>query len=272
MTESDWLASNDPAAMMRWLTTPFSERPIAHPQLPVSDRKLRLFACACCRQVWHLLTDERSRKAVEVAEWFADGGSGDHRICPVFPDLVMTDWGYCQHAFREGALVDRGSQPFAAELAYKCAGAIEGLIANNGLPRWFSVSTKFAVQQAAMLRDIFGNPWRPVDFMLIPYAGNCQKVETVHRIAQAIYDGRLFDHMPILADALEDAGCDNADVLAHCRNEERCDDCLGNGFQHSSPHYRQAFQCDHCASTGWIPLRGPHVRGCWVLDLLLGTI
>ena len=57
---------------------------------------------------------------------------------------------------------------------------------------------------------------------------------TLVRIAQAIYDNRAFDRLPILADALEDAGCDNADILAHCRGP------------------------------------GPHVRGCWVVDLLLG--
>ena len=57
---------------------------------------------------------------------------------------------------------------------------------------------------------------------------------TVHRVAQAIYDERAFERMPILADALEDAGCDNADILNHCRNG------------------------------------GEHVRGCWVIDLLLG--
>ena len=54
------------------------------------------------------------------------------------------------------------------------------------------------------------------------------------RIAQAIYDKRAFDRMPILADALEDAGCDNADILAHCRGPNE------------------------------------HVRGCWVVDLILG--
>ena len=57
---------------------------------------------------------------------------------------------------------------------------------------------------------------------------------TVRKIAQAIYDERAFDRLPILADALEDAGCDNADILNHCRNG------------------------------------GEHVRGCWVVDLLLG--
>src|SRR4051812_36922315 len=82
MTHDEWLASEDPAAMLRHLTAPIrvaapddgltvgsQEDP---PGMP-SDRKLRLFACALCRQVWHLLTDQRSRQAVEVAELFADG-------------------------------------------------------------------------------------------------------------------------------------------------------------------------------------------------------
>jgi hypothetical protein len=79
-----------------------------------------------------------------------------------------------------------------------------------------------------LLRDIFGNPFRPVSVephWLTP---------TVRNLAAAIYAGRAFDRLPVLADALEDAGCDNADVLTHCRGP------------------------------------GPHVRGCWVVDLLLG--
>jgi hypothetical protein len=56
---------------------------------------------------------------------------------------------------------------------------------------------------------------------------------TVVKLAQAIYDDRAFDRLPILADALEDAGCNNAEILEHCRGP------------------------------------GPHVRGCWVIDLLL---
>ena len=85
--------------------------------------------------------------------------------------------------------------------------------------------------QAVLLRDVFGNPFRPVaiDAGCLAWNGG-----TVVRLAQAIYDERAFDRLPILADALEDAGCDSADLLAHCRRE------------------------------------GVHTRGCCVVDLLLG--
>ena len=82
--------------------------------------------------------------------------------------------------------------------------------------------------QADLLRDIFGNPFRPVTLNPAWRTGN------VTALAQSIYDDRAFDRMPILADALEDAGCDNADILNHCRQP------------------------------------GEHVRGCWVVDLVLG--
>jgi hypothetical protein len=82
--------------------------------------------------------------------------------------------------------------------------------------------------QVSLLRDIFGNPFHPVT--LDPR----WRTETVVALASSIYAERAFDRMPILADALEDAGCDNADILTHCRDD------------------------------------GPHVRGCWVIDLLLG--
>ncbi|MBX3398315.1 MAG: hypothetical protein KF873_06205 [Gemmataceae bacterium] len=78
------------------------------------------------------------------------------------------------------------------------------------------------------MRDIFGNPFRPVA------VDPAWLTSTAVAIAQGIYDDRAFDRLPILADALQDAGCENADILAHCRSE------------------------------------GPHVRGCWVVDLVLG--
>jgi hypothetical protein len=82
--------------------------------------------------------------------------------------------------------------------------------------------------QSDLIRCIFGNPFRPIT--LSP----TWLTSTAVALAQAIYTDRAFDRLPILADALEDAGCDDADLLSHCRGE------------------------------------GPHVRGCFVVDLLLG--
>ncbi|MBX9585326.1 MAG: hypothetical protein K2X87_33890 [Gemmataceae bacterium] len=83
-------------------------------------------------------------------------------------------------------------------------------------------------EQCAWLRCIFGNPFRPVVF------DPEWRTSTVVALARGMYEGRDFAPMPVLADALQDAGCEHADILAHCR---------GNG---------------------------PHVRGCWVVDLVLG--
>src|SRR5262249_22313344 len=84
--------------------------------------------------------------------------------------------------------------------------------------------------QARVLRDISGNPFRPIsiDNRWLSWNGGI-----VSRIAQSIYDQRRFEELPILADALEEAGCEQADLLAHCRQP------------------------------------GEHVRGCWALDLIL---
>ena len=84
---------------------------------------------------------------------------------------------------------------------------------------------------AICLRDIFGNPFRPAPLDPTWLRWN---EDTIPRLAQAIYDERRFQDLPILADALEEAGCTSGDILEHCRGP------------------------------------GPHVSGCWVVDLLLG--
>ncbi len=87
------------------------------------------------------------------------------------------------------------------------------------------------IAQADLIRDIFGNPFRPV---AVDPAWLAWNDGAIRKMAQAIYDERAFDRLPLLADALEDAGCADADILAHCRGP------------------------------------GPHVRGCWLVDSLLG--
>jgi hypothetical protein len=114
------------------------------------------------------------------------------------------------------------------------AGAVAGYAADSvadteaATGKWQTARSGEQKVQAALLRDIFGNPFRPVTFSpqwLTP---------TVVAIAREMYDSRDFSAMPILADALQDAGCDSDDILNHCRGE------------------------------------GPHVRACWVVDLVLG--
>src|SRR5262249_8908331 len=102
----------------------------------------------------------------------------------------------------------------------------------SALNAWYLVNREVGMKEEAiqtqLLHCIFGNPFRPVT--LDPF----WLTSNVVALAQAIYDERAFERMPILGDALEDAGCDDDDLLAHCRGA------------------------------------GPHVRGCWVVDLLLG--
>ena len=92
----------------------------------------------------------------------------------------------------------------------------------------FLTHTAPAILSEQLVRCIFGNPFRPVT------VDPAWLTPTVVALAEGIYADRAFDRMPILADALQDAGCDNADILNHCRSD------------------------------------GPHVRGCWVADLLRG--
>ncbi len=99
---------------------------------------------------------------------------------------------------------------------------------------WVKVGTPEAISepeeraQCVLVREIFGNPFRPVTF------ATEWRTEAAVGIAAKMYDARDFGNMPVLADALQDAGCDHADILSHCRGD------------------------------------GPHVRGCWVVDLVLG--
>jgi hypothetical protein len=217
----------------------------------VDERKLRLFACACCRRIWPLLTNEASRKVVETAERFADGVSAidelaaahtvAERLVETLSGVTMWDCGWAvERTSRTERLTTGILEEAAQNAAWSPAGLLEVNAAARLAPDNLTRGGRSAAQrvyareraaQSQMLRDIFGNPFRLVAVDLTWPAWNDG---TVRRIAQAIYDERAFDRMPILADALEDAGCDSADILNHCRSGSE------------------------------------HVRGCWVVDLLLG--
>jgi hypothetical protein len=221
MTEQEWLACEN-----EWLTS--SD---AMPLLQMveflhraGERKLRLFGVACCRNIWSLLRDERSRNAVQVAEQFADG--------LVQPQTLRVVWeSACAVSDTAAGLVSVAAACAASNAASWNGRTAMGYAADDASTAAAeSVSTKAAakLQQVGFLRDIFGNPFHPVTIH------PAWRTSNVTALAQSIYDDRAFDRLPILADALEDAGCDNADILNHCRQP------------------------------------GEHVRGCWVVDLVLG--
>lgn len=253
MTEKEWLEGTDPQPMLEALGK------------KVSKRKSQLFACTCCRHIWHLIENERSRRAVEVTERFAEGlatrrewnnarrtASRAERAAFLPYQAALT----AAYNIYEAAGPDtpfRSDPTFVAASAAtrlyyatraacyaSCAGTVWGrthaLIeaakssqsAISADPLHWIRDPAEATYQCHLIREIFGNPFRPVTLdpsWLTP---------TVTAIAQTIYDDRRFADLPILADALEEAGCDNAEILQHCRGTEF------------------------------------HSRGCWVVDLVLG--
>jgi hypothetical protein len=205
MTEAEWLNSTDPKPMLNFL------------QGKTSERKFRLFAVACCRRMENLPVDMRSRMAVEVAERFADGlAQEDERIA----------------AEEEANAADRITYLAAPAARVIRLDAAKAAVDTSDLSAAFAVdadepSPVELVSQTCLIHDIFGDPFRPITI------NPTWLTSTVLALVQGIYNERAFDRMPILADALQDAGCDNEEILNHCRQP------------------------------------GEHVRGCWVVDLLL---
>jgi len=261
MTEAEWLAYTHPGPMLEFLKG------------KASNRKLRLFAVGCCRRIWHLLVDEKSQMAVEVSERFADGIATSEQMsvahaeaeavctrateqCDAvvlssgllfteenegeIPYLFPAEWSQLFSTSSAGYVTCKDhldSAMFSSEStadaisAAACATSVDSSTSrprNSGEGVWRRIEAAERASQSDMLRDIFSNPFLPIT--LDPTWLN-PKLKT---LAQAIYDERAYGGMPVLADALEEAGCTNADILNHCRQPET------------------------------------HVRGCWVVDLILG--
>jgi hypothetical protein len=212
VTEPEWLAADDPLRLLGFLGG------------RASDRKVRLFAGACCRRLWDLLPDPANRALVAAVEDRPDGSRAD----PVLWAAIEAsgrrerDWteddGYWAVKWLGRSYYKVGVADAASAVAWRAVQRV----------RQAGDAAAEKAAQAALVRDIFGNPFRPVAF------DSSWRTSTVAALAAGIYGDRAFDRLQALADALEDSGCADAEVLAHCRGE------------------------------------GPHVHGCWVVDLILG--
>ncbi len=222
MTEGEWLICKNPQDMLVLL------------RRKASNRKLRLFACACCRRVWHLLTDEPGRRAVEVTERHADGIAPRQELAAAFLEARQgTVARACARGYA-GAAAREVARMAGWSIGWFTPTSISGRVATWDAEREALKSNEEAAQ-AELLRDIFGNPFRPVA------TDPAWQAATVLALAQAAYDEREMPagtldvaRLAVLADALEEVGCTGPAILGHLRGP------------------------------------GPHVRGCWVIDLLLG--
>jgi hypothetical protein len=231
MTEAEWLACNDPQTMLEFLRG------------TVSDRKLRLFAVACSRRYLHLTRDHRVGETLNVAERFADGlaEEGERSNARKAAQQAAQVRGVVARPEapkwerRTASLAYYAAARRAIEAAWNVLGlGVEVLVWRAGgydTCDCQAIKKDEEVVQSRLLREIFSNPFRPV---AIDPAWLAWRDGTVPQIARTIYDERRFAELSILADALEEAGCADRDLLDHCRQP------------------------------------GPHVRGCWVVDLVLG--
>lgn len=236
MTKQEWLQTGDPSWLIRRLADQFTQR------------KLRLFNCACCRRIWDLLVDQECRTAIEVAEKYADKRARGTDLAKVRAAVnllrAQPQRNYSAIEAVRSASNYKAKKPTceASITAGHCAWCACSARRSQPAPTspivdvYFDNETETKKQtqyeqaeclaQSNLLRDIFGNSFRPV--MIDPRWLSA----TVRDLAEVIYQERAFERMPILGDALLDAGCDSGEIIQHCQGP------------------------------------GPHVRGCWLVDLL----
>ena len=203
MTEAEWLKSKDPIAMGKAVAR----------RKRASARVLRM----CCVLFWSWQANRlRSkndqtalRNAVAILEQWAETGT------------EPTNLRQLVHIF----FTKRPSTAFLRTL-------------NTPVGWTGKYGTDANKRLVWALRELFGNPFAKRTRKTDPYRGWAfdpnWRTDTVLALANRIYDAREFETLPILADALQDAGCVNDDILSHCREP------------------------------------GEHARGCWVVDLVLG--
>ncbi|HEY7159580.1 MAG TPA: hypothetical protein VH575_36875 [Gemmataceae bacterium] len=208
MTEAEWLACTDPYKMLAFLGD------------KVSDRKQWLTACACCRNIPGFLASDAGRSCLEVVERFAEGAATEEELVALHED----DWDMRWYRNWPGSSLGRAITTYHdAHWDMLPAGATRE-------ERTEAVSRAMA-EVTGLVRELFSNLFRltTLDPSWLTWHDGL-----LVSMARQMYDSRDFTDMPILADALEEAGCTDQDILGHCRSGRE------------------------------------HVRGCWVVDLVLG--
>jgi hypothetical protein len=221
VNEAEWLALTLDGPLLDFLRKRTIDRDTSRKQEAIygvmedflrghaSVRKKRLYMSACCRHYLYTQLDEnwswaeRCRSALEVAAKYAEGLATADEL-QAARELVIDRYALIEQQDFEGCVRVR---------------AVADLTNPLTEPRWRSIE---------LIRDLFGNPFRPVTI------DPAWLTRNVIAIAEGIYEDRAFDGMPILADILEESGCDDAAILEHCRSPAE------------------------------------HVRGCWVIDAILG--
>jgi hypothetical protein len=168
-----------------------------------------------------LMPDDYCRQAVVVAERYADGLASQVELSAAADQIFQlmrspSSWSAQMAAFHVAANRYKDASSWTRMVVQK---------AIDGGQIGFQNEGHF---QVGILKDIFGNPFRRVNFNL------SWRSPTSLALATGIYLEKAFDRLPILADSLLDAGCENDDILNHFRQP------------------------------------GEHCRGCWALDLVLG--
>lgn len=230
MNEMEWLAGDDPFSMLNYLGT------------NVSDRKLRLFACACARRCWSLFRYPGQRNAIELAERFAEGKATEEEREQMWQQGEMWAWNapmFEQAAYQAatGTLVEAASLAAlqVCELVRRQAtieAAYEATPGQDESRISAAASARESLALGRLVQEVFGNPFRPVTIEPAWLKGSDGAVAAM---ARWIEEEWRVEELPYLADALTDAGCTAQSLLRHLRGDD-----------------------------------GGHVRGCWALDTLLG--
>lgn len=231
MTEQEWLECADPRQMLEFLGG------------RASDRKLRIFACACALRVWHRIEEGEVSQEIEAGERFAEGRSSREELSEIRAQLgarggFSAAWAAnnALHAVLDESAEDAAKRAVthAADFMYYDTVEHKPLTDSGGDVEAVCAYETERTELTFIVRELFGNPFCPISI------NPDWRTLTVTTLAAVAYDERALPsgeldpaRLAVLSDALEEAGCDNADILEHLRSPD------------------------------------PHVRGCWALDLVL---